>query len=45
MKEFDDRLVKSADLDKITNLIDSTNRKLRMKFKREHKYELKHYEE
>ena len=45
MKEFDDRIVKSKELDHITNLIDSTNRKLRMRFKREHKYELKHYEE
>ena len=45
MKEFDDRVVKSEELDKITNLIDATNRKLEMKFKREHKYDLEHYEE
>ena len=35
----------SKDLKELTHLIDTTNRKLQMSFKREHKYNLKIYEE
>lgn len=35
----------SKDLQQMTSLIDQTNRKLKLKFKREHKYDLKQYEE
>ena len=38
MHEFDTAVVQSKDLDDITRAIDTTNRELQMKFKREHKY-------
>lgn len=40
-----DSLTKSEELTQMTKLIDKTNRALQMKFKREHTYDLKQYEE
>ena len=45
MHEFDIMVAKSDELDDLTRSIDKTNRKLAMKFKREHKYDMKIYEE
>jgi hypothetical protein len=38
-------LNESKDLQKMTELIDETNRKMKMKYKREHSYNLEQYEE
>jgi len=45
MHEFDNRVVQSEELDKLSRVIDQTNRKLKMPYKREHKYDLQMYEE
>ena len=45
MYEFDIMVAKSDELDDLTRSIDKTNRQLAMKFKREHKYDMKIYEE
>jgi hypothetical protein len=45
MYEFDIQIAHSEELDKLTRSIDKTNRELSMKFKREHKYSVKMYEE
>lgn len=45
MYEMSTQVVQSEALDSLTRQIDETNRKLQMKYKREHKYDLKMYEE
>ena len=45
MFEINTRMVHSEALDSLTRPIDKTNRKLQMNYKREHKYDLKMYEE
>mgnify|MGYP000509949047 CR=1 FL=1 len=45
MHEFNISVAHSEELDDLTRSIDKTNRKLSMKFKREHKYEVKMHEE
>ena len=45
MHEFDVQIAHSEELDKLTRSIDKANRKLSMKFKREHKYTVQMYEE
>ena len=43
--EFEKGIAKSKDISDLANLIGETNKKLQMSFKREHKYDLKIYEE
>ena len=45
MHEYEDKLVTSKELKDLTSLISETNKKLVMKFKREHQYTLEKYEE
>ena len=44
-KDFTKNIVASEQLSDLSSLIDKTNRKLQMSFKREHKYQLEVYEE
>ena len=43
--EFTKSIAQSKDIDALASLIGETNKKLQMSFKREHKYDLKVYEE
>ena len=45
MHEFDIQVAKSDELDDLTRSIDKANRKLAMKYRREHKYGVEMYEE
>ena len=45
MYEFDIQVAHSEELDDLTRSIDKANRKLAMKYKREHSYDIKMYEE
>jgi len=45
MYEFNVQVAQSEELDDLTRSIDKANRKLAMKYKREHKYDVKLYEE
>jgi len=44
-EEFTKDIVQSKDISDLSNLIGETNKKLQLSFKREHKYNLKIYEE
>jgi hypothetical protein len=45
MDEFAKAVSKSEELNRLTTLIDKTNRELRTDYKREHRYSLKMHEE
>ena len=45
MHEFNMQVAQSEELDDLTRSIDKANRKLAMKYKREHKYKVQMYEE
>ena len=45
MYEFNMQVAQSEELDDLTRSIDKTNRKLAMRYKREHKYQVQMYEE
>ena len=45
MHEFDIQVAKSEELNDLTRTIDKTNRALAMKYRREHKYDTKMFEE
>lgn len=45
LPEFEGKIVQSPEINELTSLINETNKKLVMKYKREHKYNLEIYEE